>query len=212
MDIYTIISAGYDLLLGAWLKDGSTHPLTAAAGLIPDKRSRVLDMCCGTMSNGLAIAAKNPANTVVGLDRSKPMLRQARRKSVKMHLDNVKLLCRDAADTGLRDGCFDHIILGLVLHECTEQLRRDILDEAKRLLSPDGTLIVIEWEREESISRKLRFAPVYILEILTTPRFFKDFYHSDKEKYFERHGFIVRESIRCNYTTVISMSKREAGV
>ena len=60
MDIYTIISAGYDLLLGAWLKDGSTHPLTAAAGLIPDKRSRVLDMCCGTMSNGLAIAAKTP--------------------------------------------------------------------------------------------------------------------------------------------------------
>ena len=71
---------------------------------------------------------------------------------------------------------------------------------------------VSEWEKEESISRKLRFAPVYILEILNNPRFFKEFYHSDKKAYFESQGFVVREKIRCNYTTVISMSKKEAAV
>ena len=209
MNLYTIVSAVYDILVRIWLSDGSADPRIAVEKLIPDKKSRVLDMCCGTMSNGLLIAEKNHMNTVVGLDRSKSMLREAQRKIRQRHLDNVKLICRDASDTGLRNDHFDHIIIGLVLHECSEQLRSDILNEAKRLLRPDGTLIVIEWEREENIFRKLKFAPVYILEILNNPRFFKDFYDCDKTKFFEKHGFIVRENIRCNYTSVISMSKKK---
>ena len=210
MDIYSLISKCYDLLTGIWLSCGGTDPYRATAALIPDKKAKVLDMCCGTMSNGLPVAEKNCMNTVVGLDRSKPMLREARKKAALKHLDNVKLICRDATDTGLRDGYFDHIILGLVLHECSEQLREEILDEAKRLLKPDGTLIVLEWEREENIFRRLGFIPVYIAEMLTNPRYFRDFYHCDKEAYFEKHGFIVRDIIRCNYTSVISMSKKGA--
>ena len=97
-------------------------------------------------------------------------------------------------------------MIGLVLHECSEQLRRDILTEARRLLKSDGRLIIMEWEREESLLKRMKFAPIYALEIPVNPGYFKVFFVCDKTRYFEEHGFIVEKNIKCNYTTVITMT------
>ncbi len=209
--MYKIMSPGYDILDKTFFrnngrKDGR-NPREVLAELIPDEKSMVLDMCCGTGSNGINVAIKNPNVTVVGLDRSKSMLLKARQKVNSLGLNNVKLICRDATDTGLKSEIFDYIIIGLALHECNPDLWNGILSEAHRLLKKDGHLIILDWERQKGISNKIKFAPMYITETICTPKYFREYFNSDKEVFFSRFGFKAEKNIRCKYTFVMSLKK-----
>ena len=209
--MYKIMSPGYDILDKTFFrnngrKDGR-NPREVLAELIPDEKSMVLDMCCGTGSNGINVAIKNPHVTVVGLDRSKSMLLKARQKVNSLGLNNVKLICRDATDTGLKSEMFDYIIIGLALHECNPDLWNGILSEAHRLLKTDGHLIILDWERQKGISNKIKFAPMYITETICTPKYFREYFNSDKEVFFSRFGFKAEKNIRCKYTFVMSLKK-----
>lgn len=167
----------------------------------------MLDMCCGTFSNGISIAKNNPNNRVIGLDQSEAMLKEARRKIEKGKLKNVKLLCRDATQTGLESDSFDYIILGLVLHECDARLWKKILDEARRLLKKDGKLIVLEWDKQTAMSRKIKFAPLYATETLGNLGYFRKFYNGEKSKFFENYRFEMLEKHACNYSAVMVLKK-----
>ena len=209
--MYKIMSPSYDILDKTFFrnngrKDGR-NPREVLAELIPNEKSMVLDMCCGTGSNGINVAIKNPHVTVVGLDRSKSMLLKARQKVNSLGLNNVKLICRDATDTGLKSEIFDYIIIGLALHECNPDLWNGILSEAHRLLKKDGHLIILDWERQKGISNKIKFAPMYITETICTPKYFREYFNSDKEVFFSRFGFKAEKNIRCKYTFVMSLKK-----
>lgn len=207
MNLYSFISISYDLLDKIWFSDKGKNPRDVIEKLIPDEKCTVLDMCCGTFSNGLPVAKKNPNNRVIGLDRSEAMLKEAKGKIRKAELKNVELLCRDATQTGLEDDSFDYIIIGLVLHECNAELWKGILGEAHRLLKNDGRLIILEWDKQIATSRKIKFAPLYLTEVLGNPKYFKEFYYSDKSKFFGKYRFEMLEKHECNYTAVMMMKK-----
>lgn len=207
MNLYTFLSIGYDLLDKLWLSESGRNPREVIEGLLPDEKCKVLDMCCGTFTNGLSIAKKHPRNLVAGLDRSKPMLREGKRKIAREKLTNAKLICRDATKTGIKDETFDYVIIGLVLHECNSDLWKGILGEAYRILKKDGRLIILEWEKQSSIKQRIKYAPIYIAEVLNNPRFFKEFYQTDKKSFFKRYGFEIEQHISCNYTMVLSLKK-----
>ncbi len=204
---YKLISSGYDILDKTYFKDAGRNPREVLSGMIPDKKCRILDMCCGTGSNGLGIAVKKPEATVVGLDRSGSMLGKAREKVRALGLGNVKLICRDASDTGLKSGMFDYIIIGLVLHECDPKLQKAILSEAHRLLKDDGRLIVLDWDRQTELGCKLKFAPMYITESIGTPKYFKEYYYSDKASFFAGFGFEAENEVKCKYTFLMTLKK-----
>ena len=209
--MYKIMSPSYDILDKTFFrnnerKDGR-NPREVLAELIPNEKIMVLDMCCGTGSNGINVAIKNPNVTVVELGRSKSMLLKARQKVNSLGLRNVKIICRDATDTGLKDELFDYIIIGLALHECNPDLWNGILSEAHRLLKKDGHLIILDWERQKGISNKIKFAPMYITETICTPKYFREYFNSDKEVFFSRFGFKAEKNIRCKYTFVMSLKK-----
>ena len=212
--MYKMMSPGYDILDRTFFRDNGRrdgrNPREVLADLIPDEESMVLDMCCGTGSNGIGVAIKNPNVTVVGLDRSKSMLLKARQKVNSLNLKNVKLICRDATDTGLKSEIFDYIIIGLALHECNPDLWNGILSEAHRLLKKDGHLIILDWERQKCISDKVKFAPMYITESIMTPKYFLEYFNSDKGVFFSRFGFKAEKNIRCKYTFVMSLRKDES--
>lgn len=207
MNIYTFLSLGYDLLDKIWFSDYGDNPRDVIETIIPDKECTVLDLCCGTFSNGLPIAKKNPHNTVIGLDRSEAMLREAKAKVKKTGLKNVRLLCRDATQTGLPSKSFEYVILGLVLHECNAELWQGILSEAYRLLKPDGKLIILEWDKQRKTSRKLKFFPLYAMEAILNKTCFKEFYDSEKAEFFARYHFRMLKKHDCNYTAVMIFEK-----
>ena len=156
MNLYTFLSIGYDLLDKIWLSEKGRNPRDVIEELIPNEKCKVLDLCCGTFTNGLFIAKKNPKNLVVGLDRSEPMLREGRRKIDKDGISNVELMCLDATKTGIEEESFDYAIIGLVLHECNPELWKSILAETRRILKPNGRIIILEWERPDNLKQRIK--------------------------------------------------------
>lgn len=209
MNLYTFMSLEYDLLDVIWFGEKGINPRDVIQEIIPNEDCRILDMCCGTLSNGLAIAKEKSKCKVYGIDRSGEMLREAKRKIKKSGYNNIKVKTADATASGLREKCFDYIVIGLVLHECSPELRNGILNEAYRLLKDDGKLIVLEWEKENNIYRKIKYAPLYALEVLNC-KSFKDFYNCDKAELFAKNGFYMERKISCNYSSVMELSKINA--
>ncbi len=208
MNPYTFISFGYGLLDKFWLGVKGINPRNVIAEIIPNKECKILDMCCGTLCNSYSIALKNNKNVIVGIDRSKAMLRYANNKIKNSNLDNVEILCKDALNTELESNTFDYIIIGLILHECDPNFRNGLLNEAKRLLKEDGKIIVLDWDKQNRISRKFKFLILYLMESIGNPKYFKEYYESDKKEFFEKYGLKTLEKYDCNYSFVSVMEKQ----
>lgn len=206
MNIYTFLSLEYDLLDVIWFGERGINPREVIENIIPNTNCKILDMCCGTLSNGLSIAKSKDKCRIYGIDRSPEMLREAKRKIKKCGLENIKIKACDATASELKEKSFDYIIIGLVLHECSPYLRTGILKEAYRLLKDDGKLIVLEWEKQETLIRKIKYAPLYALEVLNC-RYFRDFYFCDKTDYFIKNGFAMKSITHCNYSSVMVLNK-----
>lgn len=212
MSVYKSLSSIYDLLDKVWFADRGKNPRDVIENLIPNEDYTILDLCCGTFSNGLPIARKNPNNHVVGLDRSEDMLREANTKVQNAGLTNVEFVCKDATNTEMPSKSFDYIIIGLVLHECSASLKKSILCEAARLLKPHGKIIILDWDKQTRFSRKLKFAFLFATEALGMGKEFTRFYYSDKKELFQSYGFTVTENIECNYTCVLTLKKSLGGI
>lgn len=207
MNLYTFLSLEYDLLDVIWFREkAGINPREVIRDIIPNEDCKILDMCCGTLSNGLSIAKSKPNCKIYGIDRSKDMLREAKRKIRKSKLKNVKVKVADATASGIKEKSFDYIVIGLVLHECSPELKADILKEAHRLLKDDGKLIILEWEEKAGLLQKIKYAPLYVFEVLLT-KSFKEFYRCDKKEYFRQLGFEMSNITHCNYSAVMEFSK-----
>lgn len=206
MNFYTLTSKMYDLLDVLYFADKEKSPRTAINNLIINENAEILDLCCGTMANSIPIARSHENVQITGIDISEKMLQVAYKKLKKNAISNVSVKCADATATSLKSDSFDYIIIGLVLHELSPGLQKQILAEAHRLLKNDGSLIVLEWERPKCLWQKVKYAPLYVSEQLLCNTF-KQFYSCDKERYFRQHLFEISEIYHCSYTAVISMKK-----
>ena len=168
--LYKVSSKAYDTFFKMYLSSNGKTPREVIGEMIPEDNAMILDMCCGTFANGFVVAKNKPGAKVIGLDKSMPMLKKARQKVIDNGLKNVKLICRDATDTGIKSGTFDYVIIGLVLHECNPDLWKGILSEVRRLLKDNGKLLILDWDIQESIKGKIKFSPLYVCETLVTPK------------------------------------------
>jgi demethylmenaquinone methyltransferase/2-methoxy-6-polyprenyl-1,4-benzoquinol methylase len=115
-----------------------------AMNFINQKDIMILDICTGTATNAIAVANRYKEARIIGIDISKEMLHIAKNKVQKLDLNNIKLYEMNATETTFKDNTFDVILISLVLHEVPEELAEKILKEAKRLLKPEGKLLIIE--------------------------------------------------------------------
>ena len=79
----------------------------------------------------------------VGLDLSEAMITAARRQSG----GNLRYVQGSAYSLPFGDASFDACLLSLALHEHNEEERNAMLNEALRVLRPDGHLIVADYTR-----------------------------------------------------------------
>lgn len=200
---YSRTAKGYDLIDVIYFTQKGNNPRSKIVELIPDKNLNVLDMCCGTMGNSIPLARQRNQIRLTGLDLSPEMLEIARGKIRENRLKNAEVLAGDATRTDFASGSFDYIILGLVLHETEGPLAGKILQEAHRLLRPEEKLLVLEWERPDSLLKRLIFFPNKISE----PKPFRAFYKMDKVKYFERNHFKTVGQFHCDYSCVYELGK-----
>jgi ubiquinone/menaquinone biosynthesis C-methylase UbiE len=139
-------AAGYDLL--AWLfthgRPGAFRKrLVDLARLEPGES--VLDVGCGTGS--LAIAAKNRVGStgrVSGIDPSPEMIARANSKARKAGAD-VSFGCGVAETLPFADAQFDVVLSTLMLHHLPRPARQQFAGEIRRVLSPGGRVLVVDF-------------------------------------------------------------------
>ena len=200
---YKWMSKCYDLLDFIYFHDNQNSPRKVTLDSI-NRHDRILDICTGTATNAIQIAMKKTSAKIVGIDISEEMLTVANNKLEKEHLsDHVKLVCGDATVMPFDAGCFDKVLLSLVLHEMDEALAGRVIKEAIRVLHSDGRILVTEWEPSKVLWRKLLFFPVHMLE----PKTYHQFVKKDLYSYFRSFDLEVEKEIHCNYSRVLILKK-----
>jgi len=136
-DAYRRVARWYDSIFGrlnAGLRGLGLKMLPPREGM------DVLDVGCGT---GIQLASYQEAGCrVSGIDASHAMLNVARRRLG----EQADLRLGDAARMPYPDEAFDLVLAATVLHEMPPEVRETVLDEMKRVLRPDGRMLVIDFE------------------------------------------------------------------
>lgn len=106
----------------------------------------VLDAGCGTGT--LAIAAKKrvgAAGTVFGLDASTEMLARAQKKARKAGVE-VSFKNGVAEALPFPDAQFDAVLSTVMLHHLPQKARLRFAAELRRVLKPDGRVLIVDFE------------------------------------------------------------------
>jgi phosphatidylethanolamine/phosphatidyl-N-methylethanolamine N-methyltransferase len=106
--------------------------------------ARVLEVGVGT---GLSLSAYPPHCEVVGIDLAQDMLDQAAEKIREQGWSHISLRQMDALNLSFPDDSFDYVMAFHVVSVVPDAAR--LLDEARRVLRPNGTLVVINHFRSE---------------------------------------------------------------
>lgn len=153
-DAYGGISGFYDTIfdsVNAGLRAVSLKIFPPTSGI------KVLDIGCGTGSHLLLY--QQAGCEVYGIDMSQGMLEVAKEKLG----DSAELHLGDASASPFSDDQFDLITTTLTLHEMPPPMRTAILNEMKRILKPDGRIMLIDFHPGELRFPKGWFVKAFIL-------------------------------------------------
>jgi len=103
------------------------------------KLAPAIDICCGTGTQVKFLQALGIPS--FGLDLDKGMIHHASKKS-KIQ----SFLVADACHLPLRDSSFGAAILSFALHEKPEEERKIVINEALRILRPEGIILILDFE------------------------------------------------------------------
>jgi SAM-dependent methyltransferase len=104
--------------------------------------ARVLDVACGTGWSSIAMAQAYSKITVDGVDLDHAAISAARGNAERAGVaDRVRFSVTDAADLGGAGG-YDLVTIFEALHDMSRPV--DALNAARRLISEDGTLLVVD--------------------------------------------------------------------
>jgi len=105
----------------------------------PQENLAVLDVGCGT---GTQLALYQKAGCkLYGIDLSPSMLAAARQKLG----DSADLRLEDASKMSFAAATFDLVTIVLALHEMPAGLRCEILEECRRVVKPDGRMMLMDY-------------------------------------------------------------------
>ena len=142
-DLFSHCYDGFIRLHARRDEDDTRHFLVDAVESKGKHPHRILDICCGTGSVILAFAERYPDAIPVGYDFSHGMLRQAQEKSAAGRAVYIE---GDAARLPFPDSSFDVVSCSHALYELKGEARQQALEEMKRVMHPDGLVLLMEHE------------------------------------------------------------------
>lgn len=145
----------YDLVFGAVFDRGRKAAIEAAERI----GGRILEVGVGT---GISLPDYSPANRLVAVDYSEPMLRKAKERIAECKLENIEALSvMDAEHLAFPDNSFDVVVAQYVITAVPNP--EGTLDEFVRVLKPSGEIILVNHIGAETGLRRafeLWFAPM----------------------------------------------------
>lgn len=127
----------------------------------PASGMRVLDVGCG--GGALLDLYRHRGCEVTGVDLSPAMLTRARKRLG----EDANLQTCDATQLPFADASFDLVTTMLVLHEMSDDSRASAVAEMRRVLAPDGHVLVIDFApgRRHGLKGHLMRALSYLAEV-----------------------------------------------
>ena len=132
------------------------------------KGNKVLDIGCGTGRLTLKAALKGAM--VKGIDINAQMLEIAQKKVVEASLSKtVELSEMGVAELENEESnSYDIVMSGLCFSELTENEIKYTLNEVKRILKPDGLLLIADEVKPKSISKRFLYGLIRVLLVVIT--------------------------------------------
>jgi ubiquinone/menaquinone biosynthesis C-methylase UbiE len=141
----------------------------------------VLDAGTGTARIPILICQQRPQWHITGIDMAKSMLKIGRQNVDNAGLQQqIKLELADAKRLPYREEQFDMVISNSLIHHLPEPL--PFLQEIKRVLNPDGALLIRDLIRPES------------------PEIINNLVESIGEEYDEHQKKLFRDSLQAAFT------------
>jgi demethylmenaquinone methyltransferase/2-methoxy-6-polyprenyl-1,4-benzoquinol methylase/phosphoethanolamine N-methyltransferase len=115
----------------------------------------VLDVGCGTGElTQRARARVGPPGRVCGIDPSADMIAVAREKSARAGL-GIEYRVAAIEHLPFPDASFDVVLSSLMMHHLPEDLKLIGLGEVRRVLEPDGRLLIVDLKRGSGLLHRL---------------------------------------------------------
>ncbi len=141
--IYALYSDVYDALFKRFFFPRIRHALLA---LNIEPGDRVLDVGVGT---GLSLPIYPRDCSVIGIDLSAKMLKQAKQKIIDQQLSHIKVMEMDAMDlSAFPDDSFDKVFISHVVSVVSDPYR--VMQEVKRVCRRDGDVVVVNHFRSSN--------------------------------------------------------------
>ncbi|MGB2764180.1 MAG: class I SAM-dependent methyltransferase [Candidatus Aminicenantaceae bacterium] len=162
----------------------------------------VLDICCGTGKQCRFIGLDK--QNVTGLDIDLKMINYASSKYPR-----IPFVCTDAANIPIRDKSFKGIIISYALHDKSQELRIKMLDEAKRLLTPEGKIILVDYEQPWNRRSRIGKFFAYLIERMGSCKHFRNWRQFLKQgglrAFEEKNGLveIERHNIELGNSSIV---------
>jgi ubiquinone/menaquinone biosynthesis C-methylase UbiE len=123
----------------------------------------VLDLACGTGTLAIEIKADSPRATVSAIDADPGILSRAMQKAKAA---GVKINFEQGLSTELPydAGSFDVVVSTLFFHHLTDEAKADSAEEIRRVLKPEGRLLIADWGRAQDPMMRMMFLPVQLLD------------------------------------------------
>jgi SAM-dependent methyltransferase len=109
---------------------------------VPRSAMTVVDVGTGDGDGAASTARYLPGAKVIGIDASPFMIIVGRRQN--RDCPNLEFRHLLAEKTGIASNSIDAVTICLVLHECENGAKRNILKEALRILKPGGTIVLAD--------------------------------------------------------------------
>jgi ubiquinone/menaquinone biosynthesis C-methylase UbiE len=148
---------------------------------------RVLDIACGTGEFECMVLSENPVQQMVGVDISEEMLAIAQQK---LHNSNVSFQFGSASALPFSAQSFDVIVSASAFHYFDDP--NAALAEVKRVLKPDGKVVILDWCKDFWLCRILDIALKW-----TDPA------HQQCYTQRELHGFLTSAGFNINASAKI---------
>jgi len=154
-DPYAGIAKIYDPLLQPFI---ARVRWETALYCLHNNLTSVLDIGCGTGRQCIVLHRHGLQAT--GVDISPAMLEVARSHSPQ----SISYLCLDATRTGFPDCSFDAVNFSFALHENELPTIQALLLEGKRVLKPQGVLLIADYLPSSSLPRRFMHLGIAVIE------------------------------------------------
>ena len=106
------------------------------------ERPHILELGCGPASSTVFLAHALPKARLTAVDFQPAMVKEAQEHLQEFPL--VDVLQADAASLPFKDGLFDAVTAVFFLQTLRPEIALEVLREARRVLKPGGTLVVVD--------------------------------------------------------------------